>query len=73
MQWFPAVAESEGADLINWGAANSSDQDYVTLGLGWRTRITDNVNLGFAYEFSLTDEEDNITDDRFTVDLVWTF
>lgn len=69
----PAVAQSEGADLLNWGASHSSDSDYVTLGLGFRSRIADNISLGFAYEFPLTEEEENITDDRFTVDLVVTF
>ena len=67
----PLVAPSEGADLVNWGAANS--EDYVTVGVGFRTRINENVNVGFAYEFPLTDEEDNITEDRLTIDLVWTF
>jgi len=67
----PAVAPGEGADLINWGAGNSTD--YVTLGLGFRSRLTDDISVGFAYEIPLSDEEDNITDDRFTFDATWTF
>lgn len=69
----PAVGTFEGADLLNWGAANSGDNDYVTLGLGVRSRLTSNLSCGFAYEFPLTEEEDNITDDRFTFDVVFTF
>jgi len=67
------VAKFEGADLLNWGALNSNRADYATMALGWRSRLTNTVDVGFAYEFPLTDEEDNITDDRFTVDLTWTF
>lgn len=67
----PSVAPSEGADLINWGAGSS--EDYVTLGLGFRTRVSENLILGFAYEIPLTDENDNLTEDRFTIDAVWSF
>jgi hypothetical protein len=69
----PAVATFEGADIINWGAANGEDNEYVTLALGFRSRLSENVDIGLAYEFPLTDEEDNITEDRFTFDLVWNF
>ncbi|MDP7630230.1 MAG: hypothetical protein QGF03_06580 [SAR324 cluster bacterium] len=69
----PAVAQFEGADLLNWGAANATDNEYVTLGLGFRSRLTPSLSIGFAYEIPLTDESDNITDDRFTLDLVWSF
>ena len=31
------------------------------------------IDLGFAYEVPLTNEEDSVMDDRVTVDLVWTF
>ena len=67
----PAVAPTEGADLINWGAAN--DEEYITVGFGFRSRLSENVSLGVAYEIPLSDEEDNITEDRITVDLVWRF
>lgn len=67
----PALAPSEGADLLNWGAGSS--EDYVTLGLGFRSKLNDNFSVGFAYEFALSDEEDNITKDRFTLDAVYKF
>ncbi|MGJ8726090.1 MAG: hypothetical protein ACSHYB_16155 [Roseibacillus sp.] len=67
----PVVAPSEGADLLNWGA--SSSEDYMTIGLGFRSKIGHNFSVGFAYEFALTDEGDNITKDRFTLDAVYKF
>lgn len=70
----PVVATFEGNDLLNFGAANASqNRDLVTAAVGFRSRITDDVDLGFAYEFPLTDEETGIIEDRVTVDLVWRF
>ena len=67
----PGVARFEGGDLINLGAANAEDNaDLVTLALGARVRLTDRFDLGGAYEFPLTDEEDSLIDSRITVDLV---
>lgn len=67
----PANAPSEGADLLNFGASES--EDYATLGVGFQSRFTDQLTFGAAYEFALTDEEDNITEDRVTVDLTYVF
>ena len=70
----PAVAEFEGGDLINLGASNaSSNRSLATLGLGLRFRATDNIDLGAAYEFPLTDDKDNLMDSRITIDLVYRF
>ncbi|MDA0768105.1 MAG: transporter [Verrucomicrobia bacterium] len=69
----PAVASFEGADLINWGAANGGDHDYATAAFGFRSRLSETLDLGFAYEIPLTDENDNITENRLTVDLTLTF
>jgi hypothetical protein len=70
----PVVATFEGNDLLNFGAANASqNRDLVTAAFGFRSRVCSSVDLGFAYEIPLTDEEDGIIDDRFTVDLVWRF
>jgi hypothetical protein len=68
-----AVAEFEGADLLNWGAANSDGADYATVAVGFRSRLTGQLDLGVAYELPLTNEEDNITESRLTVDLFYTF
>ncbi|MEM6911294.1 MAG: hypothetical protein AAF555_06885 [Verrucomicrobiota bacterium] len=67
----PAVAPSEGADLLNFGASNS--ELYATIGFGVQSRLTDNIVAGIAYEIPLTDEEDNITADRLTFDISYTF
>lgn len=70
----PVVATFEGNDLLNFGAVNASqNRDFVTTALGFRSRVAPNVDLGFAYEFPLTDENDSVMEDRFTVDLVWRF
>jgi Putative MetA-pathway of phenol degradation len=70
----PAVLDFEGGDLFNLGAANSHrNSDLVTLAMGFRSRVTESVDVGFAYELPLTDEEDSLMEDRFTVDLIWNF
>jgi len=70
----PSIAQFEGGDLINLGSANASDnRDTVTLGLGFRSRISENATLGFAYETPLTDDQDGLMDDRVTVDFVLRF
>ncbi len=70
----PAVAEFEGGDLINLGAANaSSNRDLVTLGLGFRFRATENVDLGAAYEIPLTGKSENLMGSRLTFDMVIRF
>lgn len=70
----PVVAEFEGFDLLNFGASNASaNRDFVTAAVGFRSRVCDSVDLGFAYEIPLTNKNDGILEDRFTVDLVWKF
>lgn len=70
----PVVAEFEGFDLLNFGASNAGrNRDLVTAALGFRSRLAEDVDLGFAYEFPLTDKRDGIIEDRFTLDLVWRF
>lgn len=70
----PVVAEFEGSDLLNFGAANAvRNRDLVTAAVGFRSRLAEDIDLGFAYEFPLTDKNDGIIEDRFTVDLIWRF
>ena len=59
---------SEGYDVINFGAANASGVTQMTLGAGFRSRVLDNVDLGFAYEKAVISPE-GLTDDRFTFDV----
>jgi len=70
----PAVIEFEGGDVFNLGAVNSTaNRDFVTAAFGFRSRITDAVNVGAAYEIPLTDEEDSVMEERVTIDLIWNF
>jgi opacity protein-like surface antigen len=64
----PCVATFEGGDLINFGASNASSTDLVTIGAGFRYRLTDNIDLGAAYEIPLTEEEENLMESRITLD-----
>lgn len=68
------IAQFEGNDFFNLGAANSHEnRDLVTAALGFRSRITDSVDVGAAYEIPLTNDENSLIDDRITVDLIWKF
>jgi hypothetical protein len=70
----PVVGTFEGSDLLNFGASNASEnRDFVTAAVGFRSKITDSVDLGLAYEIPLTNKHDSIMEDRVTVDLVWKF
>jgi hypothetical protein len=70
----PAVIKFEGGDLFNLGAANSHDnRDLVTAAFGFRSRLTDFIDAGVAYEIPLTDKDNSLMEERLTVDLVWKF
>jgi hypothetical protein len=70
----PGVATFEGHDFFNLGAANSSrNRDLVTAAVGFRSRITDDIHAGLAYEIPLTDEEASVIESRVTLDLTWRF
>ncbi|MBT8037035.1 MAG: transporter [Verrucomicrobiae bacterium] len=70
----PAAVSFEGGDLFNLGAANGSDNgNIVTAAVGVRYKLSDNADLGLAYELPLTDEDENLMDSRITLDLVLTF
>ena len=67
----PAVAPSEGVDLLNLGA--SANELYATAAIGFQSRLTDDLTLGVAYEVPLTEEKDNLTESRITIDLSYNF
>lgn len=70
----PGVVKFEGNDFFNLGGVNSHEnRDLVTAAVGFRSRITDNIDLGAAYEIPLTDEESSLWEERVTVDLIWKF
>ncbi len=70
----PGAIGFEGGDLLNWGASHGNENaDIVTLAAGFRSKLSDNVNVGVAYEIPLTDKEENLMESRVTLDLVWSF
>lgn len=70
----PGAVQFEGGDLFNLGATNASDNpDFVSAAIGFRSRVAENMTAGFAYEIPLTNEEDSLMEERFTVDFTVTF
>jgi hypothetical protein len=70
----PGVVQFEGGDFFNLGASHADDNaDLVTAAAGFRSRLTQQVDVGAAYEFPLTGESDSLMDHRITVDLNWKF
>lgn len=60
--------DSEGYDTINFGASNSEGVTQVTLGIGFRSRLTENIDFGVAWQKAVADPE-GLFDDRFTFDI----
>ena len=70
----PVVAAFEGSDLLNFGASNASqNRDFITAAVGFRSRLTEHLDAGLAYEIPLTNKEDGVMEDRITFDLLWRF
>jgi len=67
----PAL-DTEGADLFNFGAGDAAGSTQVSLGIGFRSRILDNLILGFAWEKQVV-EDNSLFDHRFTTDLIYRF
>jgi hypothetical protein len=63
---------TEGVDAQNFGAAFSDGSTQGILGVGFRSRITDTINVGFAYQKTVSDDK-GIFDDRITVDVQFKF
>jgi hypothetical protein len=70
----PGAVQFEGGDLFNLGAPGAtSNRDFVSAAVGFRSRLTDTISAGVAYEVPLTDDEDSLMKDRITLDLLWRF
>lgn len=70
----PGIIEFEGGDLFNLGALNSvANRDLVTAAIGFRSRLTKQVDVGVAYEIPVTSDENSLMEDRITLDLIWKF
>jgi len=64
----------EGGDLFNLGAVNASDNpDFVSAAFGFRSRISESVTAGLAYEIPLTEEDNSLMESRINLDLTWRF
>ena len=70
----PGIVKFEGGDFFNLGASNAgANRDFVSAAIGFRSRLTDSVDAGVAYELPLTDKQDGLMKERVTADLVWKF
>jgi hypothetical protein len=67
-----AGSDSEGYDLINFGAGDVSGETMIVLGFGFRSSLCECLDLGVAYEKGV-DHDDGLFDQRVTADLVWKF
>lgn len=68
----PGLLNTEGFDLINFGSANAAGRTQASLGLGFRSRIKENVIFGFGWEKAVGAPK-SIIDHRFTVGFIFRF
>ncbi len=66
--FLPAI-DLEGDGLINLGTAEVIDNNLVTLGVGFRAKLTKHAVLGAVYEFPLSSRDD-LLGNRITADLI---
>lgn len=64
--------ELEGYDAVNFGASRSQGSTQVVLGVGFRTRFTEKLDLGVAWQKAVTTPR-GLFEDRLTVDFVIRF
>jgi len=62
--------DTELYDLGNFGSTKAQGQTQVTLGGGARSKLTKNLDIGAAYEATVTNPQ-GIFDSRITVDVSW--
>jgi hypothetical protein len=63
----------DAQDIANLGTADSEGNNYFNWAFGFRYRLTESLTAGFVYESPLSNEGDGLFDERYTVDLVYTF
>src|SRR5262249_31555693 len=61
----------EGGDLINFGARNAGEPNFLSLALGFRYQFNPHFQTGAAVEFPLTGRDLELT--RLTVDLIFRY
>ncbi len=60
---------SEGYDLVNFGSSAAGHSTQLTLGGGFRSHLTKNLDFGFSYEKAVS-QPTGLLDDRYTFDFV---
>lgn len=61
-----------GYDLLNFGSSNAAGWTGVVLGAGFRSRLLNNLDVGFAWEHCVTSPQ-GLFDNRLTVDAILRF
>jgi len=70
----PSIVRFEGGDVINLGSEHGLDhRDFVSMAAGLRYRVFKNLDLGFAFEWPLTDENIGLMQNRYSFDLILHF
>jgi len=65
------IARFEGGDVVNLGSNRGMENRHqVSAAAGMRIRCMKNLDMGFAYEFPLTDKNTSLMKDRFNFDIV---
>lgn len=62
----------EGFDLFNFGAQDAEGRTQSVLGVGFRSKLTDWLHFGAAYEFPISSPE-GLFEERFTFDFIVRF
>lgn len=61
-------------ELFNLGSLNSNQSRVMaTVAVGLRSRISDQLDMGFADESLLASSDESVMKDRITPDVVWSF
>ena len=63
---------TEMYDLANFGSTNAKGDTQLTIGGGFRSQLTDKLDVGLAYEAGISDPK-GIFDKRVTVDMIVRF
>lgn len=70
----PAAATFEAFDLFNLGGSNADiNRNLVTFAVGSRFRVCEMADLGFGWEFPVTEQKESVIEDRFYIDMVIRF
>jgi len=68
------VARFEGGDVINLGSENAlSHRNFATIALGCRFRYFDMMDVGIAWETPLTQQNQGLMKNRYSLDIVFHF